>query len=109
MHEADQQLNKLYMDERERITRKELIAEQQKELTKRQKNIECRKIQEQQAEENAKRKKEKEAERLRQEQEVLQKLENEDDIFTQFALMEIERFKAKGKGGTNLLTKAINA
>mmetsp|Transcript_23188 Transcript_23188/g.36262 ORF Transcript_23188/g.36262 Transcript_23188/m.36262 type:complete len:455 (+) Transcript_23188:98-1462(+) len=107
--EADRQLNKLYMDERERITRQELVAEQQKEFAKRKENIECRKIQEQQAEENAKRRKEEEAERLRQEQEVLQKVEQEDDIFTQFALKEIERFKAKGKGGTNLLSKAINA
>jgi len=97
------------MDERERITRQELVAEQQKEFAKRKENIECRKIQEQQAEENAKRRKEEEAERLRQEQEVLQKVEQEDDIFTQFALKEIERFKAKGKGGTNLLSKAINA
>ncbi len=97
------------MDERERITRQELIAEQQKELAKRRENIECRKIQEQQAEENAKRRKEKEAERLQQEQEVLQKVEQEDDIFTQFALKEIERFKAKGKGSANLLSKAINA
>ena len=85
------------MDERERITRQELVEEQQKELTKRLQSIECRKIQEQQAQENAQRRAQNEAERLRQEQQVLQKVKEEDDIFAQFALQEIERFKAKGK------------
>jgi hypothetical protein len=99
----------LYTDERERITRQQHVAEQEKELAKRRENIECRKIQERQAQENAKRRALKEAERLQQEQQVLQKVKQEDDIFAQFALKEIERFKAKGKGGTNLLKKAINA
>ncbi|KAL7491588.1 hypothetical protein ACHAWT_000895 [Skeletonema menzelii] len=106
-HEADRQLSKLYMDERERITRQELVEEQQKELTKRLQSIECRKIQEQQAQENAQRRAQNEAERLRQEQQVLQKVKEEDDIFAQFALQEIERFKAKGKEGTHLLKKSI--
>lgn len=95
------------MDERERITRQELVEEQQKELTKRLQSIECRKIQEQQAQENAQRRAQNEAERLRQEQQVLQKVKEEDDIFAQFALQEIERFKAKGKEGTHLLKKSI--
>ena len=97
------------MDERERITRQELVAEQQKELTKRLQSIECRKIQEQQARENAKRRAENQAERLREETQMLQKVKQEDDIFAQFALQEIERFKAKGKEGTHLLYKSINA
>ncbi len=83
--------------------------ERQKNLAKRQENIECRKIQEQQAKENAKRRTVEEAQRLRQEKEVLHKVKQEDDIFAQFALQEIERFKARGKAGANLLKKAINA
>ena len=97
------------MDERERITRQELVVEQQKELTKRLQSIECRKIQEQQARERAKRRAENQAERLREEKQLLQKVKQEDDIFAQFALQEIERFKAKGKEGTHLLYKSINA
>ena len=97
------------MDERERITRQEIVVEQQKELTKRLQSIECRKIQEQQARENSKRRAENQAERLREEQQMLQKVKQEDDIFAQFALQEIGRFKAKGKEGTRLLYKSINA
>lgn len=105
LHKADRQLSKLYVDERERITRQQIVGAQQKELAKRQENIECRKIQELQAQENAKRRSAEEVERLRQEQEVLQKVKNDDDIFAQFALHEIERFQARGKAGDRLLRR----
>jgi hypothetical protein len=82
----------------------------QKELAKREENIECRKFQEKQAEENAKRRAVEQAERLRLEHASLQKVKQEDDNFAKFALQEIEKFKTQGnKSGTQLLKKAINA
>lgn len=108
-HQANRQLNKLYVDELERITKEQLAAERQKELAKRQENIECKRIQEQQALENAKRRAAEQAQRLREENEALHKVKQEDDIFAQFALAEIQRFKEMGDKArrTDLLKKAI--
>ena len=97
------------MEERERITKQQIVAEQNKELSKRKLNIECRKSQEKQAQENAKRKAEEDTTRLREEKEALKVVRQEHDIFAQFALQEIERFKAKGRAGTHLLQKTLNA
>jgi hypothetical protein len=96
------------VDELERITKEQLAAERQKELVKRQENIECKRIQEQQALENAKRRAAEKAQRLREENEALHKVKQEDDI-AQFALAEIQRFKEMGDKArrTDLLKKAI--
>ena len=97
------------MDELERITKEQLAAERQKELAKRRENIEYKRIQEQQALENAKRRAAEQAQRLREENEALHKVKQEDDIFAQFALAEIQRFKEMGDKArrTDLLKKAI--
>lgn len=68
--EVDMKLGKLYVDELNRINKEKQESGRQKELAKRQQNLEIRKIQQQQCEENERRRVQENAELLRQEQHV---------------------------------------
>ena len=85
------------------------MADRQKEFAKRKQAIECRRIQEQQAQETAKRRAAEQAQRLSEEKATLRKQKEEVDIFEQFCLAEIARFEARGKAGADLLKKAITS
>jgi|EP00970_Alexandrium_tamarense_P012308 trichohyalin len=105
--EADKQLGQLYVEQLNRITRERQEAERQKELIKREQNVEIRKLQQQQCIENERRRA-KEADALKQEQQqVFHDLKNEDDVFKDFVMKEIANFAIQGKR-TALLEKTLN-
>ena len=69
--EADKQLSKLYIDQLNKISLEKQELERQKELAKRQQNMQIRAAQYQQCQENAKRREEERQATLKQEQKVI--------------------------------------
>ena len=106
--EADRELSKLYVDQLNKVTLQRQELERQKELVKRQQNVEIRMAQQQQCQENQERKEEERLAVLQQEQKVIQAHKKEDDIFKEFVSREIENFKLQGLKRTALLEKTLN-
>lgn len=105
--EAERKLGDLYAKELARVTSQQKDLERDKELARRKKNIELRKMQQKQVCEVQQRRSKEKAEELKEERGVFQKLKKEDDIFQDFVAKEIEKFKAQGKR-TALLEKSLN-
>ncbi|KAL7463512.1 hypothetical protein ACHAXS_003874 [Conticribra weissflogii] len=95
--EVEKKMGMLYIEGRNRENKLQFEFERQKEAAKRQRNAEVMKAQLQQCNDNELKRRLEKAEKIKEEQEVIDKLKSEDDLFNEFVAKEVEKFKIQGK------------
>mmetsp|Transcript_6713 Transcript_6713/g.9881 ORF Transcript_6713/g.9881 Transcript_6713/m.9881 type:complete len:249 (+) Transcript_6713:36-782(+) len=98
----------LLAEEFKRVNIEEQEKERVEKIAQRQKSLELQRLQREQIEEERKEKIKRKEDELKREQQVTSLMTKENDFFKEFAMKEIELFKAQGKK-TSIIESALKA